>query len=95
MNNSCLFKSSRIQFGQWTPSIPQFFATSIFVGYNITYLVDVLQFVNNLTDHWLRALHLQLMKVELILHSISRCLLAVSGKVMVKKRFVIKEFKAK
>ena len=45
-----------------------------------TYLVNVLQFVNNLTDHWLRALHFQLMEVELIFHSISCCLLAVSGK---------------
>lgn len=51
------------------------------------YLVNVLQLVNDLTDHWLRALHLQLMEVELIFHSIPRCLLAVSVKVKV-NRFV-------
>lgn len=60
-----------------------------------TYLVNVLQFVNNLTDHWLRALHFQLMEVELIFHSIPRCLLAVSGNMKVKKRFVTREFQAK
>lgn len=79
MNNGCLSKSPRTQFEHWTSSIHHFFAISIFCWIH-TYLVNVLQFVNNLTDHWLRALHFQLMEVELIFHSISCCLLAVSGK---------------
>lgn len=55
----------------------------------------MLQFVNNLTDHWLRALHFQLMEVELVFHSIPGCLLAVPANTKVKKRFVTRELPAK
>lgn len=75
-------------------SIAQFFCHICFCWIH-TYLVNVLQFVNNLTDHWLRALHFQLMEVELIFHSIPRCLLAVSGNMKVKERFVTREPQAK
>lgn len=66
-----------------------------FFGYSSTYLVNVLQLVNNLADHRFRALHFQLMEVELVLHSIPRRLLAVSAKVKVKRRFVTRECEAK
>lgn len=68
---------------------------SFFVGYSSTYLVNMLQLVNNLADHRFRALHFQLMEVELIFHSIPRCLLAVSAKVKVKRKFVTRESEAK
>lgn len=88
-------KNAKYSFAQWTSSIPHFCAAFIRIEYSSTYLVDVLQLVNYLTDHWLRTLHFQLMEVELIFHSIPCGLLAVSGKVKVKKRFVTREFEAK
>jgi hypothetical protein len=93
MSNSCLSESPNTHFEHWKLSTSHFFAHATFVRY-ATYLVDVLQFVNNLTNHWLGALHFQLMEVELIFHPISRCLLAVSVKVKV-KRFVKEILKGK
>lgn len=78
MNNHCLSKWPGLCFSRAMHLPPvDFWCVSTSVGH-ATYLVNVLQFVNDLTNHWLRPLQFQLMEVELILHPIPCRLLAVS-----------------
>lgn len=88
MNNCCLSKCLNICFsGENHLPLIDFLCISTFVGYT-TYLVNVLQLVNDLANHWFRALHFQLMEVKLILHPIPCRLLAVSVERKGKRKFV-------
>lgn len=87
MNNCCFPTCLNISFSNENhlPHI-DFFCSSTSVGYD-TYLVNVLQFVNDLANHRLRALHFQLMEVKLILHPVPCRLLAVSIERKGKRKF--------
>ena len=78
MNNHCLSKWPSLCFSRakHLPAVG-FWCVSTSVGHT-TYLVNVLQFVNDLTNHRLRPLQFQLMEVKLILHPVPGRLLAVS-----------------